>query len=89
VADDDSLNRFSYSHGFAFPRRDFARVLLFCPALERKGAGNAGRSMRPQSGGPKKTGHTSVVTTVTSESPDIPRTMVYGYFVLSPVIRIC
>jgi hypothetical protein len=32
--------------------------------------------MRPQSGGPKKTGHTSVVTTVTPESPDIPRAMV-------------
>jgi hypothetical protein len=34
--------------------------------------------MRPQPGGPKKTGHTSVVTTVTSDSPDIPRAMVYG-----------
>jgi hypothetical protein len=33
--------------------------------------------------------HTSVVTTVTSVSPDIPRAMVLtGYFVLSPVIRL-
>ena len=30
--------------------------------------------------------HTSVVTTVVPETPDIPRTMVYGYFVLSPAI---
>jgi hypothetical protein len=33
--------------------------------------------------------HTSVVTTVTSESPDIPRAMVLTvYSVLSPVIRL-
>jgi hypothetical protein len=30
--------------------------------------------------------HTSVVTTVTPESPDIPRTMGYGCFVISPAI---
>ena len=30
--------------------------------------------------------HTRVVTTVTPVSPDIPRTMVYGCFVLSPAI---
>jgi hypothetical protein len=29
--------------------------------------------------------HTSVVTTGSPETPDIPRTMAYGYFVLSPV----
>jgi hypothetical protein len=34
--------------------------------------------------------HTSVVTTVTSDSPDIPRAMVLtSYRVLSPVIRVC
>jgi hypothetical protein len=34
--------------------------------------------------------HTSVVTTVTSDSPDIPRAMVLtSYSVLSPVIRVC
>jgi hypothetical protein len=33
--------------------------------------------------------HTSVVTTVTPVSPDIPRAMVLtGYSVLSPVIRL-
>jgi len=32
--------------------------------------------------------HTSIVTTVTPVSPDIPRAMVYAYFVLSPVIRL-
>ena len=30
--------------------------------------------------------HTSVVTTVTPETPGIPRAMVYGLYVLSPVI---
>jgi hypothetical protein len=29
-----------------------------------------------------------LVTTVTPEQPGIPRAMVYGYFVLSPVIRV-
>jgi hypothetical protein len=34
--------------------------------------------------------HTSVVTTVTSDSPDIPRALVLtSYSVLSPVIRVC
>jgi hypothetical protein len=34
--------------------------------------------------------HTSVATTVTPESPDIPRAMVLTvYFVLSPAIRFC
>ena len=57
-------------------------------ALETKGAGNAGRSMRPQPRVQIKK-HTSVVTTVTSDSPDIPRAMVLtGYPVLSPAIRL-
>jgi hypothetical protein len=30
--------------------------------------------------------HTSIVTTSTPESPGIPRAMVYGLYVLSPVI---
>jgi hypothetical protein len=34
--------------------------------------------MRPQSGGQKKQCHTGVVTTVTPETPGIPRTMVYS-----------
>jgi hypothetical protein len=35
-------------HTSAFPRRDFARVVHVASALETKGAGNAGRSTRPQ-----------------------------------------
>jgi hypothetical protein len=51
-----------------------------------EGAGNAGRSMRPQPCVQSKK-HTSVVTTVTPETPGIPRAMVLtGSFVLSPMI---
>ena len=69
-------------------RRVFcARFAWKRPALPKKGAGNAGRPMRPQPGGQKKTATPAVVTTVTPEIPGIPRTMVLtGYFVLSPVI---
>jgi hypothetical protein len=71
---------------FRIPAARFRPSFAFRAALKSEGAGNAGRAMRPQSGGPKKTGHTSVVTTVTSETPDIPRAMVLtGYHVLSPV----
>jgi len=42
-----------------------------------EGAGNAGRTMRPQPRTQRKK-RTSVVTTVTPVSPDIPRAMVYG-----------
>ena len=67
---------------------DFARVLLLCPALGRtdKGAGNAGRSLRPQPCVRKQKWHTSIVTTVTPVSPGIPRAMVLTVsFALSPV----
>src|SRR5579859_3876392 len=65
---------------------DFARVLLQRPALTRtEGAGNAGRSLRPQPRMQNKNKHTSVVTTVTPVSPGIPRAMVLtAYNVLSP-----
>jgi len=45
--------------------------------LNTEGAGNAGRPLRPQPRTQKKK-RTSIVTTVTPVSPDIPRTMVYG-----------
>jgi hypothetical protein len=70
----------------------FARGLQEMSALEKsEGAGNAGRSMHPQSGGQKRVeGRTSVVTTRLPEQPSIPRAMVLtGYFVLSPVYRAC
>jgi hypothetical protein len=54
-------------------------------ALRTEGAGNAGRSMRPQPRVQNKK-HTSVVTTVTPVSPGIPRAMVLTVsFALSSV----
>jgi hypothetical protein len=47
--------------------------------LNPEGAGNAGRSMRPQPRVRNKKAHEQV-TTVTPVSPDIPRAMVYGLF---------
>jgi hypothetical protein len=67
-------------------RRAFSRE--FCqknPALQSEGAGNAGRSMRPQPRVQIKKAHEQV-TTVTPVSPGIPRAMVLTVsFVLSPV----
>jgi hypothetical protein len=42
-----------------------------------KGAGNAGRSMRPQPRMQNKKAY-ELVTTVTPDTPGIPRTMGYG-----------
>ena len=52
---------------------------------QSEGAGNAGRSIRPQPRVQNKNKHTSVVTTVTPETPGIPRAMVLTVsFVLFP-----
>jgi hypothetical protein len=69
--------------GLIRPR--FARNFL---TLQSEGAGNAGRSMRPQ---PRREikNTTSVVTTVTPVSPGIPRAMVYGLFRALPGDRAC
>ena len=69
-------------------RRACARVLpLTFRLLKSEGAGNAGRSLRPQPRVRKIKKHTSIVTTVTPESPGIPRAMVLtASFELSPVI---
>jgi hypothetical protein len=64
-------------HGFAISPRVFARVFAInVPPKENEGAGNAGRTMRPQPRVRNETKHTSVVTTVTPEQPGIPRAMV-------------
>jgi len=65
----------------------YARVLLRTSRpLQSEGAGNAARSLRPQPRMQNKNEHTSVVTTVTPETPGIPRAMVLTVsFVLSPV----
>jgi hypothetical protein len=55
--------------------------------LITEGAGNAGRWMRPQPRVQDETKHTSIVTTVTPETPGIPRAMVLTVSsALSPVI---
>ena len=76
-------------HTSAFSRHDMSEVCKNLIALETKGAGNAGRSTRPQPRMQNKKAY-ELVTTVTSVSPDIPRAMVLtSYRVLSPVIRFC
>ena len=64
-----------------------ARVCCKHPALKTKGAGNAGRSMRPQPRVQNKTKHTSIVTTVTAEITRHSRTrmVLTVSFALSPV----
>jgi hypothetical protein len=59
----------------AFSRRESPEFCIYLSPPE--GAGNAGRAM-PRSLACKNKKHTSIVTTVTSGSPDIPRAMVYG-----------
>jgi hypothetical protein len=62
-----------------------ARFALKSCSLKSEGAGNAGRPLRPQPRVQNKK-HTSIVTTVTPESPGIPCAMVLTVsFVLSPV----
>src|SRR5450755_3097009 len=67
-------------------RPRFARNFL---TLQSEGAGNAGRSMRPQPRMQNKNEHTSVVTTVTPETPGIPYAMVYDLFRALPGDRAC
>jgi hypothetical protein len=72
------------THTFAFPRRNPPELCMNFSRLERtEGAGNAGRSTRPQPRVPKQKKHTSVVTTVTPEiTRHSPR------LALSPVTRL-
>ena len=63
-------------HSFAISPRLFrARFAWMSLPLNTEGAGNAGRSMRPQPRVQNEK-HTSIVTTVTPETPGIPRAMV-------------
>jgi hypothetical protein len=63
-----------------------ARVLqkTVSPLLTVEGAGNAGCPMHPQPRVRNKIKHTSVVTTVTPETPGIPRAMVLRLTSRSP-----
>src|SRR5450759_4083010 len=75
-------------YGFAFSR-PVAPEPCKNPSPRNEGAGNAGRSMRPQPRMQNKNEHTSVVTTVTPETPGIPRAMVYDLYRALPGDRAC
>jgi hypothetical protein len=68
-------------------RRMFcARYSFISYPLQGEGAGNAGRSMRPIAACAMVVVERTRVSQVTPKSPGIPRAMVYGLYVLSPVI---
>jgi hypothetical protein len=72
-------------HSLAISPRVFARVLLWLLAVPfKRGRREYRRSLRPQPRVRKVKKHTSMVTTVTPESPGIPRAMVYGLFRVLP-----
>jgi hypothetical protein len=71
------------THSFAISPRLFARVLSSTSRPRSEGAGNAGRSMRPQPRVRDKKAHEQV-TTVTPETPGIPRAMVLRLISCSP-----
>src|SRR6266550_1842681 len=85
--DERECSTFAFiKHTFAFPRREPPELCMNLSPFETEGAGNAGRPMRPKPRVQNKTKHTSIVTTVTPESPGIPRAMVLTVsFVLSSV----
>jgi hypothetical protein len=70
----------SHSRGLIGP--SFARNSR---PLQSEGAGNAGRPMRPPPHVQWVVVERTRVSQVTPESPGIPRAMVYGLYVLSPV----
>jgi len=85
VADDDEWGYAALFADTVSRSRRAKTPELQNPSIKTEGAGNAGRSMRPQPRVQCRK-HTSVVTTVTPESPGIPRAMVLTVsFVLSSV----
>src|SRR5215203_562094 len=75
---------------FAISPRPRARVVLsVLPSEDQRAQGMPG-ARRARSLACKVKKHTSIVTTVTPDSPGIPRTMVLTVsFVISPVIGLC
>jgi len=63
-------------HSFAISPHNPREFCRSSRPLKTEGAGNAGRWMRPQPRVQNKTKHTSIITTVTPETPGIPRAMV-------------
>ena len=76
------------SYASSFSRRECARVLgrSFRPGIE--GAGNAGRSMRPQPRVRNKKAH-ELVTTGSPKSPAFPARWFYGLLRALPGDRAC
>jgi len=83
----DSTGQTTISNMTPISRRDSPEVCKsYFASLRIEGAGNAGRSMRPQPRMQNKTKHTSIVTTVTPEiTRHSPRNGFTAYFALSPV----
>jgi hypothetical protein len=80
-----AMTSLQFKHASAISRRDLPELCMNPSAQETKGAGNAGRLMRPRPRVRNKTKHTSVVTTVTPEiTRHSPRNGFTAYFVLSP-----
>jgi hypothetical protein len=73
-----------YSRSYAISPRNPREFCSNLPPSSSEGAGNAGRSMHPQPRVRNEKKHTSVVTTVTPETPGIPRAMVLRLIPRSP-----
>ena len=65
-------------HDFAISQAAAPRGMLYSPALQIEGAGNAGRPMRPTVVVCNGSGRAHTSIQVTPESPGIPHAMVYG-----------
>jgi hypothetical protein len=74
-----------YRHSFAISPRHAREVYLNFPPLDTEGAGNAGRSMRPQPRVQMKKAHERSHHGHTGTTRHSPRNGFTAYFVLSPV----
>ena len=72
------------THTFAFPRRGCARAMLASSPQENRGRRECRALVAPAASHANESEHTSLVTTVTPETPGIPRAMVLQLIPRSP-----